>query len=185
MSSIELTQRRLRRRLLVYLLSACLLSAASVHGADKELLIKAGFISKFPSYVTWPPAADHRSRHVFRLCVFGNAPILSQLDAIASHTRLNGSPAEVVAAPSIAAAADCHLLFIPRDDAGQQSAIVRQLGERPILLVAESPGAAALGVHINLFESGSRIRFEINRRAFRRSGLAVSFRLLEMAKVVE
>lgn len=152
---------------------------------DDEALIKAGFISKFPSFVTWPGHGETPAHQAFRFCVLGDSPVTVHLKSLAALDKINGGQPVVNSVADSAQANTCQLLLIPSARASQLEDILREIGDRPVLLVADAPGLAERGAHIDLFRSGDRLRFAINRAAFRRSGLKVSFRLLEMARVVE
>ncbi len=54
-----------------------------------------------------------------------------------------------------------------------------------VLLVGENDGFAERGAHANFYFERNRLRFEINARATRESGLGVSSELLKLARIVE
>ncbi|PWF48644.1 YfiR family protein [Massilia glaciei] len=58
-------------------------------------------------------------------------------------------------------------------------------GREHVLLFGEGGQMAAQGVHIGFFPDQGRLRVEVNRKALEASGLKASFRLLEVAKIVE
>ena len=55
---------------------------------------------------------------------------------------------------------------------------------RPALTVADSPGAAARGVALNLATDGSKINFEANLRVARGNGLNLNSNMLRLATEV-
>ena len=55
----------------------------------------------------------------------------------------------------------------------------------PILTVGETPRFIEQGGIVNFFLENGKVRFEINRSAAERSGLRISSRLLQLAKIVD
>jgi hypothetical protein len=164
----------------------CLVLFAPVSTAhDAESLLKAGFISKFPGFVTWP-APDRSDRQApFRFCVFGPSGLTEELEKLLPFTPINGSPPGLRTIEAASDASSCELVFLPARQLGEPSRSVREkVGDRPVLLVSEGADALDHGVHIGLVRVGERLRFDIDRAAFEHSGLRVSFRLLEMARTV-
>jgi len=153
--------------------------AATAEHPDKGLLIEAGFISKFPAFISWPG-----EEAPFRFCTLGPTPLAAPLASVLRHTRIRGARPQLREVDPDTAA-DCHLLYIPPDRRAALPQIVERLAGRPVLTVGDSPGLARQGVHINLYRKEGRIRFEVNPAALHRAGLRASFRLLEMARVIE
>lgn len=152
---------------------------------DKENLIKAGFITKFPAYVTWPHLEDRQQAPVFRYCVLGPSAITGFLRSLVNLSDSGPRNAQVHVVHRIAASMPCELLFIPDAQAQRVSEVVTALRDRAVLLIGETPGLARQGAHINLYRAEGRIKFEINRSTVKKSGLQISFRLLELARVID
>jgi hypothetical protein len=57
-------------------------------------------------------------------------------------------------------------------------------GNKPILTVSDTKGFAEKGVLINFYMMGDKIKFEINEKAVHESGLVMSYRLLNLARIV-
>ena len=76
----------------------------------------------------------------------------------------------------------CHLLFVPASDARQ--ALAKMGGTEALLTVSDAPGFAQSGGLIELFQENGQMRFAVNVDTARRSGVRLSSRLLELAKIV-
>ncbi len=169
------------------LLALCGLGQASSAplAAKTELLLQAGFITKFPAFVTWPAAVEKHAGQRFTFCVYGPAPVASHIAALLPLTPIEGEAANLRTVTSADELLGCQLLFVPQERFAQDFASLRQgIANRPILTVSNAPDAAEQGAHIGLARSGERLAFDVNREAFEDSGLGVSFRLLEMARSV-
>lgn len=166
-----------------------LLTLAFFSGAgradDDEALLKAGFISKFPSYVTWPHPPAATGPRPFVYCVLGETPVTAQLRSLLALSPGDDRHARVRQLSHPSDADGCQLLLVAADHANRINSVLQEIGNHPVLVVGETAGLAQRGAHISLYRAGDRLRFAVNRSAFKRSGLGVSFRLLEMAKVVE
>jgi hypothetical protein len=166
---------------------ACLtlLALSTLYGSEAsrtESLLQAGFITKFPGFVTWP--ADQGRSDDFTYCVLGNPPVADDIAGLLPLTHANGATAEILAGEDFDAT-HCQVLFLPAEgrEAVAQS-LRQQIAGRPTLVISDAPGAVDNGAHIGLVRVEGRLGFEINRGALERSGLEVSFRLLEMARRV-
>jgi len=158
-------------------------SAATAH--DAGLLLQAGFVSKFPGFVTWPAAEMPEEFVPFRVCVFGPSALTAPLRELLPYTPIGGGLPTLRRIDTASEASGCDLLFLPGRRLTGLAPIIRQnIGNRPVLLVSEGENALDHGVHIGLVRVGERLRFDVDRSAFERSGLRVSFRLLEMARTV-
>jgi hypothetical protein len=144
--------------------------------------VKAGFIAKFPDFVDWP---ESERRNPFTFCLAGDSELAAPLKSVVRHVRFAGARPRVKQLSDGERPTGCKVLFIPGRRALELEEILRAVGDRPVLTVADTPGFAERGVHINLFREGDRVRFEVNRAAAERAGLDLSFRLLETARLVE
>ena len=70
---------------------------------------------------------------------------------------------------------------MPADDAARVDAVLRAVGQWPVLTVSDAPDFAAAGGIIGLRERTGRIRFDINQGAAKRAGLSLSSQLLRLA----
>jgi hypothetical protein len=170
------------RRLLVHLV--CLLGLfAGPLGAQAqetpEYRLKAAFLYNFALFTEWP--ADVAGP--LTLCVVGTDPFGAELD---------GLQGKVVGARSLAvqrkgggqSVADCQLVFVPAPAIGGLPRLLEQIKGRPVLVVADSPGALQQGAALNMAVANNRVTFEANLRAARAAGLTLSSRLLRLATEV-
>lgn len=181
----------MRMKYLFSLVLGAAVAALSLHGygsavaqeSRQLLLVEAGFVLKFPSFVTWPPGNTIEQRG-FQLCVLGETDIERSLREVARHTVLFGSEPAVRRIYSLTGVVDCHLLFISSSEAARIGDIVSYVQHKPILTVSGTHGYVDKGVMINLFLDEAKVRFEINRAAVENSALTMSFRLLEAASKI-
>ena len=143
------------------------------------------FITKFPLFVTWPDETWQTAESPFVIGVMGETPVREHLDDLANYATADGRPLEVRTVATLPAADLCHLLFIAEDAEPNLDKILAQVAGQPILTVSDCDGYAQRGVHINFYLDGEYVRFEINQRASEASDLTLSFRLKNVARLVD
>jgi hypothetical protein len=151
--------------------------AYAKQGAEADL--KAEFIERFTRFVDWETLPD-----TMTLCVVGDTPITAHLQKIARRQRIKGKPARVfTVAPDDVDG--CQVVLVAGDDPDQLHVALARTNGRPILSIAEAPGAAKAGAIINLYIEDEHIRFEINTAAAKRGRLTLRSKLLKLARIVD
>jgi hypothetical protein len=164
-----------RRLALALLLLACGPSGGDEPRADLRDL-KAAYLYNFAQFAEWPrePGAAAGDAE-FAICATGRDSLGGSLGALQGRT-LRGRPVVALAPVQNAdEARRCHILYV--DDA--RAGWVRQVAERPVLLVGNVPEAAGLAIAFEV--RGERLRWHVNLAAARKSGLRLSSKLVELA----
>jgi hypothetical protein len=146
-----------------------------------EAELKAEMVERFTRFIDWEP--DDLPPDTLALCVVGESPLTGSLQKIAKSRKIKDRRASVrlVDAP---ATVDCHIVVIGGNDKKRLAAVIARTEGHGILTIADAPGAGAAGAIINFFLEEKHVRFEINTRAARDSGLKVRAKLLRLARVV-
>jgi hypothetical protein len=148
-----------------------------------EAEVKAEFIERFTRFVDWD--ADAMPADSFTVCTIGESPIAPYLAKLVKRRKLHNRRAMV---SKVAASDDltaCQMVLIGANDHKTMRTVLKHTDGRPILTVADAPGAAAAGVIINFYVEDDHVRFEINARAAKDGGLRVRAKLLKLARVVQ
>ena len=165
-----------------YFAVALLLSTLAAHGEQvAEYELKAEFLARFASFVTWPPGSEERP---FTIGVIGRNPFNGYLDKIAAR-KIKNRPVSIRYISDLTQLDGCDIVFICGSEKSRLAAILAHTDSHPILTVSDSGGFAEAGVLINFYTTADTVRFEINESAVERSGLKVSSKLFKLAKVVE
>ncbi|SCY80395.1 YfiR family protein [Desulfoluna spongiiphila] len=148
-----------------------------------ESRIKAAYLLNFARFVTWPEAAFDNSVAPIVLCVLGDDPIDSALPTI-QYKRVQNRPLEIHHIGSLKDLPRCHMLFVGETTPSPVQQVLSALGNRPVLTVSSQPGFSSRGGMLTFIETDNKIRFEVNLSTTRTAGLAISSRLLKLARVV-
>lgn len=169
------------KTLLLAALCLTYLGAEARAAQPTEYDVKAAFIHNIAKYVEWPAAAT--SSDSAKLCLLGRDPFAGALDALRGK-QLGKLNWEVVAVETGTNLKTCRVLFISTAERGNLDAILKRVGNSPMLTVGDSEGYAERGVMVNFYLEESRVRFEINPAAARQGGLRISSQLLKLARIV-
>jgi hypothetical protein len=80
----------------------------------------------------------------------------------------------------------CHLTYVGPNSSENSEKTMRDFSILPAhtLTVGDFSGAAEQGAVINFFQEGDKVRFEVNLSDARREGFNISYRLLQLARIV-
>jgi hypothetical protein len=145
-----------------------------------DLAVKAGFLSKFGGYVTWPAAARPAPRQPFMLCVIGSDPFGRILDDAAQAEHIGGRSIVVRRLPDAGSSEACHIAFVRGAAPESTAALLDAFEARPVLTVTDN-GAGGPGGIIHFVRYRGRVRFRIDEAAAARRGLSINSRLLGIA----
>lgn len=147
---------------------------------DRELLLKAAFLYNFAKFVEWPAAAFSSPSAPLTVCVHSD-DVLAAVGAAMKGKTVNNRPLAVVnqhrAAPPV-----CHIGFVTDNEPVAREVAHLALGET--LTVADVNGFVEAGGMVGLVIVDNKIRFEVNLRTARASGLRIQAALLRLATEV-
>ncbi len=173
------------RRLAVILCIAFSLSLSAV-GQQSEYTIKAVFLEHFTRFIQWPESIEKAdASNPFYVAVIGENPFGSILDQIYAEQKIKNRRVKISYFLTPDEITDCHILFISSSNKEILPEILSRTRDKPILTVSDTAGFAEIGVLINFYLAGNKIKFEINEKAVHESGLVMSYRLLSLARIVE
>ncbi len=176
------------RHIAVGLLTVLLLGVspplASGAGPWRESQVKVALLHHFAQFAEWPLGTLPPGDAPFVLGILGRDPFGEDLNILEGR-RIKRRTLEVRRITDIEDALDCQMLFIGPCKNHPLGKTLDLLKGRPVLTVSDIEGFARQGGMIALVAEDVRIRFEINLGAVRRSGLALSAQLLDLARIVD
>lgn len=167
-------------RVVGYLVSTMAWLAPAFAEPAEEYVAKAAFIYNVAQFSTFPD----KNLGTMEMCVLGRDPFGPVLNSFVGKSV--GASKLTVRYPknSTDAIKQCRILFISSSEEDNLGAITESAREAGILTVADMRGAARKGVMVELAIEDRRIAFEINNEAARAANIAVSSKVLRLAKAV-
>jgi hypothetical protein len=142
-----------------------------------EYPVKAAFLYKFGSFVSWPPAAFAKPDAPVVVCVLGKDPFGATLDRLVRDATVNGRKVAVRRVSEVDAGSGCHIVYL---GAGTTAEALRAVQGAPVLTVSDEAQGGPRGVLHFVVQEG-RVRFQADPAAGARQGLQISSRLLNLA----
>lgn len=171
----------IKQKFILFLTSFLFVLSMNVHAeVTKEDRVKAAIIFKLTKFITWPD-----KKKSLTLCVVGSGSINSEIQKI--NRKFSMGRRLTVTHKMASASMDklCDLVYIHNSDNQDISQVLSKLKNSSVLTISDSKQFANKGGMIELYRSGSRIKFAINRNSAENSKLAISSQLLNLAKIVE
>jgi len=147
-----------------------------------EAEVKAVFLYNFAKYVDWP-AASQGSSATIRMCVTAHPQFFAVLREAVRDEIINGRPLAAIALDGLDAARDCDILYVGESATPDAAAWINAVRGRQVLTVGDGP--LVDGLVIAFVRDQNRVRFDISRQAAGKQSLAISSRLLGLARRVE
>ena len=160
----------------------------SIFTTHKEYFVKAVLLQKISRYITWPEKSGMSdTSKSFVIGVIGKNPFGSILEDSYSSGKwkIKKKKVKIKYFASPGEIKECHLLFISKSEKKNLSNILSFIKNKPVLVVGDTKGFAQKGVHINFYQSGKKLRFEINPIAAQEALLSIDPSLLPSGKIIK
>jgi hypothetical protein len=166
-------------------LAVCLASCAlggharAQNAAPSEDLVKATFLSRFASFVTWPADSYAAPDAPINVCVVGSSAFL---DLVKNATRNQSIAGHPLTARALDDAADakrgCKIVYASGDATDETLHAVQSA---PVLTVTDSASRRGGRGIIHFVVVDSRVRFHIDDALAAENALLIDSRLLSLA----
>lgn len=168
---------------LLFLALAWLGPALAQAQSPTEVSVKAAFLYKFAGYVDWPPPSLPGLDTPYVIGVMGADDVAAELERLTAGRQVNGRRVIVRRIADLATAREVHILFAGRNEARLRE-VMRSLQRTPVLTVTDADGGLEAGAVVALLRVGDHVGFEVSSVAAERAGLAISSRMLGVARRV-
>ena len=138
--------------------------------------IKAVFLYNFVTYMKWPDAPPK-----ITICVYGDEQVNKILNYIGKKNA--GFVSKIITAPD--QATNCQVVFTGESKKGHIDDVLKAIGNRPILTVSDTNGFTDKGGAVGFVTKGGKIKLEIDTKRLETAKLKASYKLLELAVIVE
>ncbi|MGZ0017976.1 YfiR family protein [Nitrosomonas sp. wSCUT-2] len=144
-----------------------------------EYQVKAAFIYNFIAFTQWPSDADSE----VNLCLYGEDYFGHEIDKL-QNKAVGTRSLKVSRISNPEQLAQCQAIFFAKSVNNDLAELMRDLSDKPILTLADSPNATSKGIAINMNLVNEKVVFEINLGIARKAGLDISSKLLQLAAKV-
>jgi hypothetical protein len=155
-----------------------LMLPADEAAAVERRALEAAIVFNFLQFVEWPAEAAQADGAPLALCVRSDSPLLPALRQLEGRPvrRMTLRVLELDAAPR-----ECRAAYL---DSAQAERELRAAARGVVLVIGASDYRPADRPDIQLVFSGDRLAFDISQHRAQQSGLAISSRLLRLARTV-
>jgi hypothetical protein len=147
-------------------------------------VLKAVFLYNFTKFATWPADAIAPAAPL-ELCVIEAPDVADALESLAKGHTVGDHPLAVRREKLDGALRQCNLLYASGLDRKASLALLNTVRGVPVLTITDNPEFAEWGGVANFFLDHDTIRFAINVGATHRARVALSSKLLVLAKIVK
>ncbi len=157
----------------------CLLISPAWGSDIPEYKLKSAYLYNFASFTLWPLEYE-----TFQLCIFGDDPFGRHLKQITSR-KVKRRPIAARTVRTVENIDGCQMVFVAPSAINRINQITSRIGDDPVLIVADSPGALDGGAMINMETHRGKVRFDVNLKIVTARGLKISSKLLRLAREVQ
>jgi hypothetical protein len=148
-----------------------------------EPALRAAFIYNFAKFTIWPAdAIAPEGSLVF--CVLGDFGVAEMLEQVVKGHDLRGHALMVRRVEAADSFRSCHVLYASGLDAKRAAELLRSVEATTVLTVSDFEEFTRLGGMATIFVEDERMRFAFNTSSVQRGRLAVSSKLLTLARIV-
>ncbi len=169
------------RRLAFLLLAIFGSCAARAETASLEQSVKAVYLFKIPSFVTWPAQAFDSPDGPFTLCIVGPDPFGELIDRTVSGQHFDRHPIVVLRLAAAQAEAHCQMVYVASADSRLIHEALEAARNKPVLTVTDAADETDGQGMINFVKIDDHIRFTIDAGEAAKEGIGISSKLLSLA----
>jgi len=164
------------KKMRLILCVAALVLFSTSYGQNEKF--KALFIYNFTNYIDWPGGSGGS----FVIAVYGESPIISELQAISKIKKVGAASIEVRKVNSAAEIGNSQIVFVPSQKKKSLTEINQVLTGKPVLIVSDN---ASGDFGINFVEVNQKQSFQVSKSNLESHRLKVSSSLLTLGIVVK
>jgi len=150
-----------------------------------EYDLKAAYIYNFSKFIKWPDHSFPQDTSSFQITILGDSPITEVLHKAMKGRKVGSRDIHIRVVHKVEQIGSPHILFVSKNMQKIIPNIVKQCGNKPILIVGDVlDGFCQSGGVINFTPKSSKFRFEINNEAAQHFNLKISSKLLALSRIV-
>jgi hypothetical protein len=142
---------------------------------------KALFMYNFTKYLEWP---DQKKQGDFVIGVFGNSPIIDELNVIAQKRKVGAQQIKVEKISTLEEIQKCHIVYFPDSRSAKFTELKSNFGAKGIVFITDKPGLGK-DSGINYVSVNGKQNFEVNKGNLEGQGIKINSALLSLGIIVK
>ena len=146
--------------------------------------IQAAFIYNFIDFVKWPEVVSNSANHL-TIGILGDDKFGHAFDEV-EGTKVFGKTLAIKRSGRLEDLLNCWILFVASSESYRLEEILNAVQGKPILTVSDIDEFTRYGGMIQFYpieiNGEIKVRFDVNKQRADRSGLAISYQLLALAR---
>lgn len=147
-----------------------------------EYKLKAAVLLNIIKFVDWPEAAFSSNDIPLTVGILGIDPFGPFMEEVLNGRKMKGRTVRVKRANELADLMDCHVLFISDSKRRTLANILDTVRGQPMLIVSDMKRFVHLDGMVSIVREDDKIQFDVNRGAYKASGLTINAQLLKLAR---
>lgn len=154
-------------------------------GTDRdEYELKAAILFNFVRYTKWPKDAFRNTKSPLIVAVVGKDPFGNRLSMAFKGKKIGGRSVLIRHYPSAKDIGPVHVLILGDLDKKERKRCIEKIKRKPVLTIADTGGAEAMGTIIGFYREGKRIKFEIAPSRVKDARLKMRSQVFNSARIV-
>ena len=175
---------RFRTELQVFLVVLIVCCPFAYAKSATPISVQAALIKNFTHLIKWPSNHHWDSGSTFNICIYNSSALLQQFEDIFSGKVIKGKEATIINISS-SDLSNCDLAYVTASADDSIQPLLESAQKLGVLTISSNSGYGEQGIHINFFERGDNIAFELNKKTLDNAGFEVSTQLFRYAKIVQ
>jgi hypothetical protein len=144
-----------------------------------EYQVKAVYLYKLLKFTNWPEMNTSLKEKFLTIGIFGDTPMIEGLSELKAKNP--DSNLKIIELDSVEELPMLNVLFISESESLNQKKIIAALDGKPVLTFGEEENFLQNGGMINFLLKNGKVRFDINLRKLKISGIQLSSKALKAA----
>ncbi len=149
-----------------------------------EYDLKAAFVFNFVRHTKWPKSAFKDARSPLVVAVVGKDPFGKWLSSVFKGRKIGGRSVLIRRYTCAKDIGPVHVLILGKLDKKERKRCIEKIKRKPILTIADTGGAEAMGTMIGFYVEGKRIKFEIAPSRVKDARLKMRSQVFNSARIV-
>lgn len=145
--------------------------------------LKAEYILNLARFTRWPSRAFELKPESIDICVYRSYEFAKQLKQL-DGSRVNKRKLDVLVVDKGEDLANCHIVYIAKDDKTNYRKLIDEIEVRGVLSVGDVPGFVEEGGIVEFIEVDGKTKFILNVKKAQNMGIGFKTELIEIANQI-